>query len=116
MNKFSSVLMAKSPLNKRGISRKEKRLSKKLEDTGKKAANHYFENTDDKNYDKKQDRYEKKELRVEQKLDKEKRKQSRKSLGLGKDPHKKDIRKSNKQERKDLKVKQKKSEQKRKER
>ena len=114
-SKIYQMLGSKGPA-RRKTSKKEERLSKKLEDTGQKAANHYVENSDDKNYDKKQDRYERKELRVEQKLDKEKRKQSRKSFNLEKDPHKKDIRKANKQERKDLKGKQKKSEQRRKER
>ena len=100
---------------RRKTSKKEERLSGKLKDTEKKSADHYFENRDDKNYDKKQDRYERKELRVEQKLDKEKRKQSRKKFGLEKDPHKKEIRQSNKQERKDLKAKQKRFEERRKE-
>ena len=100
---------------RRDLSKKETRLSEKLDTTQKESADHYFENRDDKNYNKKQDRYEKKELRVEQKLDKEKRKQSRKKFGLEKDPHKKEIRQSNKQERKDLKAKQKRFEERRKE-
>lgn len=103
-SKIYQMLGSKGPA-RRKTSKKEERLSGKLKDTEKKSADHYFENRDDKNYDKKQDRYERKELRVEQKLDKEKRKQSRKSFDLEKDPHKKDIRKANKQERKDLKLK-----------
>ena len=115
MSKFSSPCMAKSPLYRRDISKKEKRLSDKLDKTKKESADHYFENTDDKNYRKKQNRYEKKELKTEQKLSNEKRKQSRKSFGLDKDPNKKDIKKSQKQEVKDLKTKQKRQSKRRKE-
>ena len=113
--KIYEMLGSQGPA-RRKTSKKEKRLSTKLEDTKQKGADHYFENRDDKNYRKKQDKYERKELKVDQKLDKEKRKQSRKSFDIKKDPNKKDIRKSNKQERKDLKAKQKRFEQRRKER
>ena len=112
--KIYQMLGSQGPA-RRKTSKKEIKLSNKLEDTQKKGADHYFENSDDKNYKKKQDSYERKELRVEQKLDKEKRKQSRKSFDIKKDPNKKDIKKSNKQERKDLKAKQERFKQRRKE-
>lgn len=116
MNNFSSPFMAKNPLNRRDQSKKEKRLSNKLETTKKESADHYFGNTGDKNYQKKQDKYERKELKTKQKLNKEQRKQSRKSFGLDKDPDKKEIKKYNKKERKNLKAKQKKYNEIRKER
>tara|TARA_R100000742_G_C4240228_1_gene60062 strand:+ start:410 stop:763 length:354 start_codon:yes stop_codon:yes gene_type:complete len=104
MSKFSSPFMSKSPLNRREKTKKEKRLSDKLETTKKESADHYFEGDGDKNYDKKQDRFERKELRTKQKLDREKKKQSRKSLGVkgsGAD------RKGDRAERKELRAKQK---------
>ena len=67
--KIYQMLGSQGPA-RRKTSKKEIRLSNKLEDTQKKSADHYFENRDDKNYNKKQDKYERKELKVEQKLDK----------------------------------------------
>ena len=93
-----------SPLERRATSKKEQRLHKKLSDVEGKKAAHYFEGHGEKNYYRKQDRLERKELRVEQKLDRESKKRSRKSLGLegsGAD------RKGDRQERKDLRLKQK---------
>ena len=100
---------------RRDLSKKETRLSNRL-DKAKDQEHDAWEKEDGgKKEAKKQDRKERKVLRVEQKLDKEKRKQSRKKFGLEKDPHKKEIRQSNKQERKDLKAKQKRFEERRKE-
>tara|TARA_R100001443_G_C3290307_1_gene162674 strand:+ start:41 stop:397 length:357 start_codon:yes stop_codon:yes gene_type:complete len=111
--RFTSPFMAKSPLKRRETTKKEKRLSDKLETTKKESADHYFEGHEDKNYDRKQDRFERKELRGEQKLDRERKKQSRKSLGVkgsGAD------RKGDRKERKDLRTKQKRQAKRRKER
>ena len=102
-----------SPLERRDTSKKEQRLQKKLSDVESKKADHYFEGHGEKNYQKKQDRLERKELRVEQKLEREKKKQSRKSFGLegsGAD------RKGDRQERKNLRSKQKRQAEIRKER
>jgi len=103
-SRFSSPFMAKSPLNRRETTKKEKRLSDKLETTKQESADHYFEGHEDKNYDRKQDRFERKELRTKQKLERERKKQSRKSLGVkgsGAD------RKGDRAERKELRAKQK---------
>ncbi len=75
MSKFSSPFMAKSPLNRRETTKKEKRLSDKLETTKQESADHYFEGHEDKNYDRKQDRFERKELRTKQKDQAKRRKE-----------------------------------------
>ena len=88
-----------SPLERRSASNKEKRLHAKLEKVKDKVADNYFEGPQEK-----QDRLERKELRVEQKLNRERKKQSRKSFGLegsGAD------RKGDRQERKELRLQQK---------
>ena len=110
-SKFSSPFLAKSPLNRRDPSKKEKRLSKKLETTKQKSADHYFEGHEDKNYDRKQDRFERKELRVEQKLKREQKKQS----PFTPDKTSKEDRKGDRKERKDLRTKQKEQAKRRKE-
>jgi hypothetical protein len=97
-----------SPLERRSVSNKEKRLHEKLEKVKDKVADNYFEGPQ-----KKQDRLERKELRVEQKLNRERKKQSRKSFGLegsGAD------RKGDRQERKELRLQQKEFAERRKER
>ena len=113
MTKFSSPFLAKSPLNRRDKSKKENRLSDKL-DTAKGQEQDAWEKADGgKKSERKQDRKERKVVRVEQKLDRESKKQSRKSLGLkgsGSD------RKGDREERKDLKTKQERQAKRRKER
>ena len=107
-SKHCTPINYSSPLERRSVSNKEKRLHAKLEKVNDKIRDNYFEGPQ-----KKQDRLERKELRVEQKLDRASKKRSRKSLGLegsGAD------RKGDRQERKELRLQQKEFAERRKER
>jgi len=97
-----------SPLHRRDLSGKEERLHGKAQRLKKKkwkAEDKAFD-TGKERHERKEDRLERRELKTKQKLSNVQRKQSRKKFGLGKDPHKKNIKAGQKTEREELKIKQ----------